>query len=146
MKTIKGFVQNHRSSLNSLAEGLIDEGDTTRAKDVLLFSINKIQDRAVPYDLTSVTTIDLLFKTGQKEKAIEIANIMGPRAYEMAVYEMNKYSGISLEIRKDLYILDQLQEILYRNGEMELGKKFEDQYTSVINALQVTEESNRRNF
>jgi len=59
---------------------------------------------------------------------------------------MNKYSGISLEIRKDLYILDQLQEILYRNGEMELGKKFEDQYTSVINALQVTEGSNKKNF
>jgi len=142
----KGFVQNHRSSLNSLAEGLIDEGDTARAKKVLMFNVETIQDRAVAYDLTSVTTIDLLFKVGEKQKAIEMANLMGPRAYDMAVYEMNKYSGISLEIRKDLYILDQLQEILYRNGEMELGKKFEDQYTSVINALQVTEGSNKKNF
>ena len=142
----KGFVQNHRSSLNSLAEGLIDEGDTARAKKVLMFNVETIQDRAVAYDLTSVTTIDLLFKVGEKQKAIAMANLMGPRAYDMAVYEMNKYSGISLEIRKDLYILDQLQEILYRNGEMELGKKFEDQYTSVINALQVTEGSNKKNF
>jgi len=142
----KGFVQNHRSSLNSLAEGLIDEGDTARAKKVLMFNVETIQDRAVAYDLTSVTTIDLLFKVGEKQKAIEIVNFMETPAYDMAVYEMNKYSGISLEIRKDLYILDQLQEILYRNGEMELGKKFEDQYTSVINALQVTEGSNKKNF
>jgi hypothetical protein len=37
----KGFVQNHRGSLNSLAEGLLDEGDTTRAAKVLLLTLKK---------------------------------------------------------------------------------------------------------
>ncbi|CAN5417795.1 DUF2723 domain-containing protein [soil metagenome] len=142
----KGFVQNHRSSLNSLAEGMIDEGDTTRAGEVLLFSIDKIQDKAVAYDLTSVTTVDLLFRVGQRARALEMANIMGPRANEMAIYEMNKYSGISLEIRKDLYILGELQRILYENGEPELAKKLEDQYQGIVEGLQVTEGRNRGAF
>ncbi len=142
----RGFVQNHRGSLNSLAEALLDEKDIDRAKKVILFNLEKIQDRAIPYDLTTVTTVDLLFKVGENQKAIDIAGVMGPRAEEMATYEMNKYSGISLEIRKDLYILGELQRILYENGEEELAKKYEDAYQRIVTGLQVTEGSNRQNF
>ncbi|NOT74611.1 MAG: DUF2723 domain-containing protein [Cyclobacteriaceae bacterium] len=134
----RGFVQNHRGSLNSLAEGFLDEGNIEKGKEVLLFSLNKIQDKAVPYDLTTVTTVELLFRAGEKSKAIEVANVLGPRAEEMTDYEMAQFSGISLDIRRNLYVLSELQRILYENGELELAKKYEDAYQRIVETLQVT--------
>ncbi len=142
----KGFVQNHRGSLNTLVEGLLDEGDTTRARNVLLFNLKKIPDNTIPYDLTSVTTVDLLYKVHENQKALEVANTMGPRAIEMVNYEMSKYSGISLEIRRDLYILGELQRILYENGDTENAKKYEDAYQAIIQGLQIRDGSGREDF
>ena len=142
----KGFVQNHRASLNSLAEALVDAGDNERAKKVLFFNLEKMADKAVAYDLTTVSVIELLFKIGEKQKAVEIANVMGPRAEEMADYQIRKYTGISLEVRRNLYVLGELQRILNENGETELAKKYEDAYGKILNALQVTDGTNRGNF
>ena len=142
----KGFVQNHRASLNSLAEALVDAGENERAKKVLFFNLEKMADKAVAYDLTTVSVIELLFKIGEKQKAVEIANVMGPRAEEMADYQIRKYSGISLEVRRNLYVLSELQRILYENGETELAKKYEDAYRKILDALQVTDGTNRGNF
>ena len=139
----KGFVQNHRSSLNALTEALLDEGDTTRAKSALHFSLDKIPDKAVPYDITTVTQVDLLFKAGEKQKGLEIAGIVGSRAEEMVNYEINKYKGITMEIRRNLYMLGELQRILYENGEDELAKKYEDAYQAILQSLQVTEGNSR---
>jgi hypothetical protein len=133
----KGFVQNHRASLNSLAEALVDAGNNEKAKKVLYFNVEKMADAAVPYDLTIVNTVDLLYKIGEKEKALEIAKVMGPRAEEMADYEVRKYGSISMEIRRDLYILFQLQSILLENGENELAKKYDDAYRRIANDLDI---------
>ena len=142
----KGFVQNHRASLNSLAEALVDAGDNERAKKVLYFNVEKMADKAVPYDLTTVTVVELLMKIGEKQKAIEIANVIGPRAEEMADYQIRRYAGISLEIRRNLYVLGELQRILYENGEDELAKKFEDAYRRILEDLQINNGTNRENF
>src|SRR5690606_1754313 len=56
----RSFVQNHRSSLNSLASALIIRGDSARAREVLLHSINKMPDHGVPFDYTSPQTVELL--------------------------------------------------------------------------------------
>jgi hypothetical protein len=58
----KGFVQNQRGSLNSLAEAMVDRGDSARAKEVVMFSLNKMPDAAVPYDLTAVSQVELLLQ------------------------------------------------------------------------------------
>ena len=142
----KGFVQNHRGSLNSLAEALLDEGDTIRAKKVLLFNLEKINDVAVRYDITAASTIELLFKVGEKQKALEVANTVGGRAEEMANYQINRYSTISLEVRRALYVLGELQRILYESGENDLAKKYEDAYQKILERLQVTEGADQRQF
>ena len=142
----KGFVQNHRGSLNSLAEALMDEGDLEKAKQVLHFSLEKIADSAVRYDITTVSTVDLLFRAGEKEKALEIAKTIGQRSEEMADYEIRKYGSISLEIRRSLYVLGELQNILYENGETEQAKKFEDTYQRLLQDLQVNIGTGRENY
>jgi hypothetical protein len=133
----RGFVQNHRGSLNSLAEAMLDQADTTRAREVLNFNLTRIPDAAIRYDITTVSTVELLFRAGEKAKAVEIASLMGTRADEMITYEMNKYQGVSIEVRRNLYIIAELQRLLYENGEEELAKKLEDAYNRIMEGLQV---------
>lgn len=133
----RGFIQNHRGSLNSLAEALLDQGDKERGKEVLFFNLERMPDNAVKYDITTVSTVELLYRAGETAKATEIAGILGVRAEEMVNYEIRKYSGISMEVRRNLYILGELQRILYENGNEELGKKFEDAYNRILENLQI---------
>src|SRR5882762_255873 len=141
----KGFVLNHRSSLNSLAEGLIDKGDLTKAREVLLFSLEKMPDKGVPYDHTAVTMVELLFKVGEKEKAAEIAGVVGNRSDEMAAYLIAQ-GDTGMELRRNIYILGNLYQILYKNGENDLGKKLEDAYNKHIEAMQIKRGGKRSDF
>lgn len=141
----RGFVQNHRGSLNSLAEALIDQGDLNRGKEVLYFNLARMPDVAVRYDITTVSTVEQLFRVGDNDKASEIALMLGTRAEDMVTYEMQKYTGISMEVRKNLYILGELQRILYENNQTELAKKFDDAYNNILQGLQVRG-TNRSDF
>lgn len=141
----RGFVQNHRSSLNTLAEAMLDKGDLARGKEVLAFTLSKMPDTAVRYDISTVSTVDLLYRAGDTAKATEIAGILGKRAEEMIDYEMEKYAGISMEVRKNLYILGEIQRLLYENGNTELAKQFEDSYNRILENLQVRD-TDRSNF
>ncbi len=142
----RGFVLNQRSSLNSLAEALIDEGQMEKANKVIEFSLTKMPDRVVPYDHTLSTTVDLLFQLGQTEKALEIARLLGDRADEMATYLIEQSYGLSQELRRNIFILSFLQRTLYENGEMELGKKYEDAYNRLVASLQMNDAINRSQY
>ena len=142
----RGFIQNHRGSLNSLAEAILDQGDTTRAKEVLYFSLERMPDKVVKYDVTAVSMVELLYRAGDRTKAAEIAATMGKRAEEMARYDIDKYTGISMEVRKDLYILGELQRMLYENKEPVLAKKFEDSYQNILEGLQIREGGAREDY
>lgn len=151
----RGFVQNHRSSLNSLAEALIDEyesetsgatevvakeGDVedkkAKARKVIDFTLSKMPDAAVPYDLTMTTTVELLFRLDDRAKALEITKTMISRADEMATYINRKGEGITLEWRKNMFIIGDLQRIMLENGETELAKQYEDMYQKHISNVQ----------
>lgn len=138
----RGFVMNHRSALNDLAQALIDEGQMEKADKVLNFSLTKMPDHAVPYDITAATLVDLLFQVGEKEKAIEIANIIGQRSDEMITYLIEEGYGMTLDLRRNAFVLNSLQRTLYENGEMELGKKFEDALNKHMASLKIYEEGN----
>jgi hypothetical protein len=153
----RGFVQNHRSALNSLAEALLDEYEAEsgnaaetitkegvvedkreKAKKVVYFSLEKMPDKAVPYDLTMTTTVQLLFRLGEKEKALEIANTIGTRADEMLSYLIRKNVGITIELRKNMFIIADLQRVMLENGETELARKYEEMYQKHMSNLEPT--------
>lgn len=135
----RNFVLNHRSAFNSVAQALIDKGDLEKARKALLFSIEKMADVAVPYDHTAAETVNLLFQVGEKEKALEIANTIGNRADEMAAYLIRKGSGLTIELRKNIYIIGELQSTLLENGESELATKFEEMYDRHLRDLQIND-------
>lgn len=123
----RSFVQNHRSSFNTLAQAFITEGDTAKAREVILFSLEKMPDAGVPYDFTTGQAIELLFEVGEKEKAIEIANVLSSRYDEQAGYYLKKRE-FGRELQIPIFMLGQLQRTLYMYGEADLAKKVEEMY------------------
>lgn len=153
----RGFVLNHRSAFNTLAEALLYEYDVETAqgpaetvviegqpaenkfemaRKALLFSIEKMPDEAIPYDFTAVSTIQLLFRVGETEKAVEMARTVGRRADEMVGYMLKQGSPLTLDLQRNLYILSNLQLILYENGQTELAKQIEDSYLKYASNFQ----------
>lgn len=130
----RSFVQNHRSSLNSLAAAYIDRGDSTRAKEVLTFNLEKMPDHGVPYDYTTTQTVEMLMAVGEKEKALEIARVMSKRSNELAEYYVQKREyGRDLQI--PIVILGQLQRVLFEYGETELAREIEVMYNRHYDAF-----------
>lgn len=142
----RGSVLNTRSSFNSVAQALVDKGDLQGAKELIMFSLNKMPDKAIRYDQTIVETIDLLFRVGEKEKAIEVAKLVGDRAIEIANYLIGENSSLSGDLRTNIVVLNILQRTLYEHGENELAKKYEDAYTRMISTLQIYEGGSRSDY
>jgi hypothetical protein len=131
----RNFVLNHRSSFNSLAEALILKGDTVKARDVLVASLTKMPDQGVQYDYSNAQTIALLFQVGEKAKAIEMVQIMWPRANEMAEYYISQ-RDYGRDLQVNIVILGELQRALFRYGETDLAKKIEEAYDRHAGTLQ----------
>jgi hypothetical protein len=142
----RGSVLNTRSSFNSVAQAMIDKGELASAKELLNFSLTKMPDKGVRYDQTMVETIDLLFKVGEKDKAIESAKIIGDRAIELATYLAEEGYGLTGDLRTNIVVLNILQRTLYEHGENDLAKKYEEAYTKLISKLQIYEEGSRNNY
>jgi hypothetical protein len=139
------FVMNHRSNFNALAEFLILQDDPKRAREALLYSLNKMPDAGIPYDLYNAQMVSLLFEVGEKEKAIEVVNVMYPRADEAARYFLeNQQMGRDLQIQ--LAILREMFSALYQYGEADLAKKIEESYNKHINFYQGGAAPGRSNF
>ena len=134
---------NHRSSFNTLVEALLERGDKERARTALLFNLEKMPDIAVNYDYTSARAVNYLYQVNEDEKAKEIAQLMGDRAIEMLDYLMRSNNGsLGFDVQVNLVILDILLRTLYRNGEDELAKKYEEAYGEAVGGLNL----NRRNY
>jgi hypothetical protein len=140
----RSFVQNHRSSFNTLAQSLIAEGDTAKAREVLMFSLTKMPDKGVRYDFTNAQMVELLLEVGEKEKAIEIATLMGERFDAQATYYFKK-RDFGREFQLPLFLLGEMQRVLYAYGENELAKKLEDMYEKHNQAFQ-NRSLDRQNF
>jgi hypothetical protein len=140
----RNFVLNHRSSFASLIDALLVEGKDEQAREALLFCFDKMPDKTIPYDHVNARMVEPLFEVGEKEKAIEVAQAMWPRADAMAQYliEQREYG---LEFQKSYAILGELQRVLYKYGEADLAKKVEEAYERVNNALNIPD-SDRSNF
>jgi hypothetical protein len=123
----RNFVQNHRSTFNEVAQALISKGDTARAREVMLRSLEKMPDKGVPYDFTNALGLELLFEVGEKEKAIEVATVIGNRVSEMTEYMISK-AIFDRELYNNIAVLGEIQRVLYRYGEDELAKTYEDAY------------------
>jgi hypothetical protein len=130
----RNFVQNHRSTVNEIAEALLNKGDSARAREVLMYGLEKMPDQCVPYDFTNALSLEMLFEVGEKEKALEVANTIGTRVEDMAGY-MIANGMIDRDLYNNIAVMGELQRVLYKYGEAELAKKYEDAYERFANQL-----------
>ncbi|MFM7193788.1 MAG: DUF2723 domain-containing protein [Bacteroidota bacterium] len=148
----KGFVQNHRSSFNDLVAALIDEGKMDKAREAMMFSLEKMPDRGVRFDHLTIGignsqgTIELLFRLGEKEKAVEMAKLVGDRAIEITRYYTLSNDPFNDNNRRNMYVLSELQNVLYKYGEDELGKKYETAYDDILKILEANSPPDRSEF
>ncbi len=123
----RSMVRNLRLTFNTLIEALIDEGQKDKAREVALFSLEKIPDTAIPYDVSTFSLVGFLFNVDEKEKAREIAEVYGTRIMEEIRYDIESGTNPeSFNMRRNLSILNMLQRTLLEAGEEELSKKFDD--------------------
>ncbi|HEY0740650.1 MAG TPA: DUF2723 domain-containing protein, partial [Chryseosolibacter sp.] len=131
----RSFVQNHRSSFNTLAQAFLAEGDTAKARETLLFSLTKMPDQGVRYDFTNAQMVEILLEVGEKEKALEIANLMAQRFDDQATYYYNKRE-FGRDFQLPMFLLGEMQRVLYAYGETETAKKLETMYEKHNQAFQ----------
>lgn len=118
---------NLRSSFYRLAEQLVLEGKNEKAKEVILFCLNKMPDSTVPYDYFTPRFVPLLLQIGDEKTALNICNTMGMRAdQELAYYMKNRKKANNQEIEINLYVLNQIVSSLKQFNKVEEAKKYED--------------------
>jgi len=122
------FVLNHRSTFNTLAAALINEGDMERAREVLMFMLERMPDEAIPYDYTASRTVALLYMTGENELARQIGETLGNRAIEMINYVQESGNETGFVLQENIIVLNELQRTMLMNGEEELAEKFTNAY------------------
>ena len=87
----------------------------------------------------------MLFAVGEKEKALEMTDVMSKRADELADYYLRKREfGRDLQI--PIVILGELQRILFENGENEPAERIEKLYSKYYAAFQNRGSFNRQDF
>ncbi len=132
----RNFVLNHRGAFNELADALLEEGDKAKAREVVLYSLAKMPHASIPYDVSNARNVEMLFELGEKEKALELANILGKQMDEMADYHLRRRNYGS-DLYNSVVVLGELQRVLYRYGEAELAKKYEDTYQQYADRMQI---------
>jgi hypothetical protein len=123
----RNFVLNHRGTINEITDALLEKGEKDKARQVLLYSLEKMPNAVIPYDVSNARNVETLFEVGEKEKAIEVATILGNRMIDLAEYNISK-RNFGNDTYNAIVILSELQRVLYKYGEAELAKKYEDAY------------------
>lgn len=123
----RNFVQNHRNTINEISDALLAKGEKEKTREVLLYSLEKMPNSTIPYDVSNAQNVQTLFEIGEKERAIEVATILGNRMIDMAEYNISK-RNFGRDTYNAIVILSELQRVLYKYGEAELAKKYEDAY------------------
>ncbi|HLT81541.1 MAG TPA: DUF2723 domain-containing protein [Cyclobacteriaceae bacterium] len=129
------FVLNQRNSLINLANALLEENQEEKAREVILFSLEKIPDHGVPFDrFTSLPTIQLLLELGEKELALSITELTARRSTEMLDYYIRR-NEMHSDVRLNLAVLGELQRIMYEYGEEDLATRIEADYVKYAGLL-----------
>lgn len=135
----KNQLMQPRNSFNELAKAFISQSEFEKAREVLERSIKIIPDDTIPYDITSLNTIELFLQTGDEGQASEMADIMVRRVDENLSYYLNAKGDTIKEIRQNLGILSYLGQIMRKSGQKTKAEDYEtifsrhyDQYEAML--------------
>jgi hypothetical protein len=113
----------------------VDKGDVKRAAEALDFSLTKMPNE-VAYDPSLPDTVDLLFKVGQHERAVELSRAAWHTSFETAAYIVAEEERITFELRKSLFVMDSLQRNLALHEEQEMAADLTERYDELMAKLE----------
>jgi hypothetical protein len=131
-----GFVLNSRSTFNTLAEDLIEEGDYARAAEVLKKCVEVMPDEAVPFDFFSVQQVGMLLEVGEPELADYIAERTSTYASQWLDYYFATGSTETTELQKQLLSLNEVARAYRANGDREKAASYEELFNTYYSQLQ----------
>lgn len=107
-ETYRGVpVISARIAFLRLANQLIAEDQTARARTILNKGLDSIPDRSIPYDQISALYVSPLLRVGEKAKALHVADTLIRRSNDNLRYYIESGSD-QQEIRLNLYVMDQI--------------------------------------
>lgn len=130
-------VQNHRNNLNKLAIALLQEGDAKRAREIVDLNLAKMPDHGVRYDVANLETVQILFALGDNERAIDMADTMKQRSYDLAKYYFQeKQYGSDLNL--NMAILGEIARVYYINKEIGRAQEAEALYSELAESINLS--------
>ncbi|NQZ77829.1 MAG: tetratricopeptide repeat protein, partial [Ekhidna sp.] len=131
-----GFVLNSRSTFNTLAQNLIDEGDFARATEVLKRCLEVMPDESVPFDFFNVQQIELLLKVGE----VELANFIAERTSDYSTQWLDYYFANNItdtnEMQRQIFALNEIARAYRANGDREQAASYEELFNKYYTQLQ----------
>jgi len=126
------MMSNIRNSFNRLAVGLISENKKDSAVAVLDRCLELVPESVVPYQYFALQLGDSYLQAGAREKGIQLfedafANLKHNLDYYFnldAQHFMTR--GIGEEIQRNLFYIQMMAQIMNKEGEKELAKKYGD--------------------
>ncbi|MEO9485807.1 MAG: DUF2723 domain-containing protein [Ekhidna sp.] len=132
----KGFVLNSRSTFNTLAENLIEEGDYARAAEVLKKCLEVMPNEAVPYDIFSMQQVDMLLKVGEPELADHIAQTTSNSASQWLDYYFTIDGVDPNELQRQLLSLNEVARAYRASDDREKAAYYEELFNRYYSQLQ----------
>lgn len=138
----RGFAQNHRSTFTALADALILEGDTARARKVLDYGMEVMPREAVPYDITSTGFVNSYLALGETEFAIKLGLEMAEEFEDMIDYHLDK-ERMDNDFRKYAGSLQYLQLHFENAGLLEQANVITEKLRALSLRIEVENELRR---
>lgn len=105
------MAMSSRGAFARLAAQLYNEGAIDKAKEVAMFCLDKISDKAIPYDYYVVSLLEVLFKTGEKKRGVAIGKLLARRSNEYLGYLIKNSPNDRHAISTHYTILGQVAQL-----------------------------------
>ncbi|MCK5102295.1 MAG: hypothetical protein KAR17_05755, partial [Cyclobacteriaceae bacterium] len=136
------ILQNIKANYNALTFDLLENNQYARAGKVVNFLYSKFharlparQRKNIQLDHTSISTTELLFKLGEKEKAKLLAERLFNKAESLLEYYSAQNQLDESDGQLQLYTLRQLQRLYLENGEDSLAEKCSSKLNAYLSYL-----------
>ncbi|GGN04981.1 hypothetical protein GCM10010967_45000 [Dyadobacter beijingensis] len=114
-----------RLSFLRLAQQLIAEGKTDKARHVVNKAMAVMPDDTIPYDQISAGFVGALFDVGENRKALDSAQAMAIRSDENLSWIKEKNGQRNRDVNTDLFILQSIFRECRRAKQDQAADRFE---------------------
>jgi len=129
------ILQGMKSSYNTLANGLLESGDTVKASETVHFISKYLVSENINLDLSTPATIALLFKTRQEDKALSLATALLEQTDSMLKYLQEEANLSSPDGQMQLFILRRLYDVTLDFDHHELAERCAERFNKYVSYL-----------